>query len=183
MPWSHVLRVYTAGPLAGASYGSDIIGMSDLELLRMRRQVFSVVRPRSQLRSLTTLALHERDPCWRTATAPTIRWSKEIWLNQTGVFSWSLSLPTLRHAWEEVFFNQACSWRSVAGPISALRMSLVRLGWSMDNFMTIRDDRGFIIHLGIFSPCLDQDSGQRRLFQNVGTAFWRKTGYPPQAML
>ena len=73
-----VLRVYTAGPLAGVAYGTDITVESDLDLLRMRRQVLSVVRPRPQLRSLTTLALLDRDPCWRTATAPIIRWSKEI---------------------------------------------------------------------------------------------------------
>ena len=61
---------------------------------------------------------------------------------------------TLRQAWESVFGKPSCSWRQVAGPISALRMSLVRLGWQMNNFMTLIDDRGFSIPLGIFSPAL-----------------------------
>eukprot|EP00959_Pyramimonas_sp_CCMP1952_P101444 2122344-Pyramimonas_sp.AAC.1 len=42
------LRVFSSGPLAGGPYGADIVGVSDHDLLLMRRQAFSTVRPFSQ---------------------------------------------------------------------------------------------------------------------------------------
>eukprot|EP00959_Pyramimonas_sp_CCMP1952_P296478 6202218-Pyramimonas_sp.AAC.1 len=95
------LRVYSAGPLAGAAYGTEVTGISDRDLSLLRRMFFgfSVVRPRSQLRSLTTRALLDGNPTWRTATAPVTRWSKEVWISQTAACPWSLNLPSLNAAW------------------------------------------------------------------------------------
>eukprot|EP00959_Pyramimonas_sp_CCMP1952_P299301 6260184-Pyramimonas_sp.AAC.1 len=56
----------------------------------------------------------------------------------------------MRRAWEAVFLNPSCSWRSVAGPFSAPRMSLTRLGCCAGNFTMVRDDRGFVIPLRMF---------------------------------
>eukprot|EP00959_Pyramimonas_sp_CCMP1952_P156333 3269467-Pyramimonas_sp.AAC.1 len=46
-------RIFAAGPLAGGAYGADVQGVSDQQLLLMRRQAFSTVRPFAKSRSLT----------------------------------------------------------------------------------------------------------------------------------
>eukprot|EP00959_Pyramimonas_sp_CCMP1952_P402263 8429633-Pyramimonas_sp.AAC.1 len=126
IPRAAILRVYSAGPLAGAACGSEVTGISDhdLSLLRRMEICFSDVRPRSQLRSLTTCALLDGDPTRRTATAPITRWSKEVWIRQTASYPWSLSLPSFNAAWISVFSQDRCSWLLVSGPVTALRMSL-----------------------------------------------------------
>ena len=71
----------------------------------------------------------------------------------------------------------SCAWRSEGGPISALRMSLVRLGRAVPNFIALRGDKGQGAPLGIFSPSLvaplvkdgyfrmlERDSGTKRGF-------------------
>ena len=86
-------KVFASGPMAGAVYGSDLYGVSDRELLNLRRMAMSCIRPRSQGRSLSVLCLLEGDPTWRASCAPIIRWSKEIWILRTNAFPWSLSSP------------------------------------------------------------------------------------------
>jgi len=55
-----IIKVRSAGPLAGASYGSEITGTSDQDLLSLRRSLFSTVRPLSKFRSLTTSVGYSR---------------------------------------------------------------------------------------------------------------------------
>eukprot|EP00959_Pyramimonas_sp_CCMP1952_P089348 1868846-Pyramimonas_sp.AAC.1 len=119
-----ILRVYSVAPVVGASYGTEVTGTSDHDLSLLRRRVFSVVRSRSQLRSLTTSATLDSDPTWRSGTAPILRWSEEVWISQTSGYSWALGLPSLTAAWGLVFALDSLPWRQIAGPVSALRVSL-----------------------------------------------------------
>eukprot|EP00959_Pyramimonas_sp_CCMP1952_P164702 3442812-Pyramimonas_sp.AAC.1 len=83
------------------------------------------------------------DPCWRAASAPMLRWSKEIWITRTRLFDGSLSFEDLRSAWNAVFSLDRVTWPTAKGPLSAPRLSLLRHGWRMTNFMTVVDDRGY----------------------------------------
>eukprot|EP00959_Pyramimonas_sp_CCMP1952_P144740 3029578-Pyramimonas_sp.AAC.1 len=100
----------------------------------MRRQAFSTVRPFSKGRSLKAVSLLSDDPCWRAACAPLLRWSKEIWLAQTHVHPFSVQHPELRRNWLSVFALPRFAWPTVRGPLSALRLTLERLGWTMDDY-------------------------------------------------
>ncbi|CAK0875166.1 unnamed protein product, partial [Prorocentrum cordatum] len=51
------LEAFASGHLAGGTYGSDVLGVSDRGLLDLRRAAVSRVKPRSQGRSLAVLSL------------------------------------------------------------------------------------------------------------------------------
>ncbi|CAK0904509.1 unnamed protein product [Prorocentrum cordatum] len=148
------LKVFAAGPMAGAVYGSDLFGISDRELLNLRRMAMSTVEPRAQGRSLSVLCLLSDDPTWRGCCAPVIRWAKEVWTLHTHGFPWTLSWAELRDGWSAVSASDDHSWSKVAGPISALRVTWYRLGWTMPNFCTFVDDFGREISLTLSSPKL-----------------------------
>eukprot|EP00959_Pyramimonas_sp_CCMP1952_P247192 5166868-Pyramimonas_sp.AAC.1 len=91
---------FAAGPVAGGIFGTEVYGVSDRELLALRRMGMSTIKPRAQGRSLSVISLLEGDPPWRAAVAPIIRWSREIWILQTHSFEWSLSWAEIRSGWE-----------------------------------------------------------------------------------
>ena len=120
----------------------------------MRRTAFAQVRPFAQSRSLTACCILSSDPTWRAATAPVLRWGKEVRLAQARLFAGSLSLAELRDAWPAVWARAKTTWATSSGPISAMRLAFLRLGWQMPDFLTIIDDRGYSIELGVTSPAL-----------------------------
>eukprot|EP00959_Pyramimonas_sp_CCMP1952_P044206 923984-Pyramimonas_sp.AAC.1 len=138
--------------MAGGIFGTEVYGVSDRELLGLRRMGMSTIKPRAQGRSLSVISLLEGAPPWRAAVASIVRWSREIWILQTHSFAWSLSWAELRAGWEQVFQVDDLSWSKVSGPISALRMSLYRLGWSMSNYCALKDDFGREISMTLNSP-------------------------------
>eukprot|EP00959_Pyramimonas_sp_CCMP1952_P137165 2870242-Pyramimonas_sp.AAC.1 len=60
----------------------------------------------------------------------------------------------MREGWNAVFSSDNWSSAKVRGPISAMRMTLYRLGWTMPNVCTIVDDVGREIPLTLSSPKL-----------------------------
>eukprot|EP00959_Pyramimonas_sp_CCMP1952_P112266 2347285-Pyramimonas_sp.AAC.1 len=100
----------------------------------------SCMRPRAQGRSLAVLSLLEKDPCWRVSVAPILRCAKEIWLCHARAFRWCLSWAELREGWALIFQRDDLSWAKVRGPVSALRMCSRRLGWTMPDFTSFKDD-------------------------------------------
>eukprot|EP00959_Pyramimonas_sp_CCMP1952_P456189 9472747-Pyramimonas_sp.AAC.1 len=71
-----------------------------------------------------------------------------------GLYRHALSLPELNEAWTSVFSRESPLWRSVGGPVSALRKSLERISWSMPSFATLITDSGLKVVLTEFSPRL-----------------------------
>eukprot|EP00959_Pyramimonas_sp_CCMP1952_P302634 6332384-Pyramimonas_sp.AAC.1 len=94
------LRILAAGPLAGAIFGSDLSGVSDRELLDLRRMAMSTVNPRAQGRSLSVLCLLSDEPTWRGSCAPIIRWAKEVWTLHTQAFPWAIGWAELTEGWQ-----------------------------------------------------------------------------------
>ena len=112
------------------------------------------MRPKVQGRSLSMLLLLNRDPTWRANCAPFLQYSKEAWRawTQTG-HDGCLSLQRLRYLWERGVtgkngFSTLISptgkrrWGRVRGPMGAMLLTLHRLGWSMEDAMTVIDDLG-----------------------------------------
>ena len=147
-------RIYATGMGPAATYGAEVNGISDAELLRLRRLAGAAMRPKVQGRSLSMLLLLNRDPTWRANCAPFLQYSKEAWRawTQTG-HEGCLSLQRLRYLWERGVtgkngFSTLISptgkrrWGRVRGPMGAMLLTLHRLGWRMEDAMTVIDDLG-----------------------------------------
>eukprot|EP00959_Pyramimonas_sp_CCMP1952_P345878 7243686-Pyramimonas_sp.AAC.1 len=55
-------RIWITGTLPGVLYGSEINGLSDFELLKIRREAGKVLRPGAKGRSLTATMICHNDP-------------------------------------------------------------------------------------------------------------------------
>ena len=90
-------RLFTTGLGPAAMYGSNVNGVTDQEILQLRRTAAAGLRPQAQGRSLSMLMLLEEDPAWRAGVAPILQWAREAWnatttWYQEGVFpcrAWS----------------------------------------------------------------------------------------------
>eukprot|EP00959_Pyramimonas_sp_CCMP1952_P268306 5610130-Pyramimonas_sp.AAC.1 len=70
-------------------------------------------------------------------------------------FTFTLSWPELRSFWESVFLGPGHdNWKQVLGPLSAMKLSLRRIGWSMPSFTVMRDLFGIDLPLTLVSPAL-----------------------------
>ena len=97
----------------------------------------------------------EDDPAWFGSIWTIIRYAQEVWLLHTGAYNHTLSWAEIRGAWESAFGPaRKISWRRVAGPMMAMRLSLFRIGWSMNSFTELVDDFGVPISLTLTSPKL-----------------------------
>ena len=124
------VKVFSSGPLPGYIYGCEVQGLSDGEVHGLRRVAASVLKPSAARRSLTVLSRLEGDPVWYGSVAPVLRYVKEIWLLRAQLFSGTLDWDTIRRSWEGVFVSRqrSITWRKVSGPMSAMYMSLRRIG-------------------------------------------------------
>eukprot|EP00959_Pyramimonas_sp_CCMP1952_P012743 269616-Pyramimonas_sp.AAC.1 len=129
----HCRSIFTSGPLAGLSHGAEVHGQSDHELATARRAVDSILRPSAGMRSLTSLLLLHGDPAWHGSVAPVVRYAKEVFSNQVRSSPNTLSFGVLREAWESAHGvpEEELAWKKVTGPLSALRLSLLRIQWDM----------------------------------------------------
>eukprot|EP00959_Pyramimonas_sp_CCMP1952_P105908 2214394-Pyramimonas_sp.AAC.1 len=84
-------------------YGGEVRGVTDHELLHLRRSAAITIKPSAGQRSLTVLSHLEGGPAWIGSVAPILRWHKEVWCAQVRAFEGSLSFRELRLVWEGVF--------------------------------------------------------------------------------
>ena len=127
-------RIWITGALPGVRYGSEVNWSSGFELLKIRRGAGNVLRPGAKGRSLTATMICHNDPVWLGAVPPIVRYSKEVWSLQSHSYPHSLSWAQLREGWEAVFAKPEQVWRQVAGPLSALRLSLKKDRMADDGF-------------------------------------------------
>ena len=169
----HTCRIFTAGPLTGLTYDAETHGISDYELANTRRSLASTLKPSAGQRSLTSLLILYNDPTWRAAVAPIMRFSKEVWGSQVRLTDRALSFGVLGRAWKTVLCDTpAPTWRQVRGPLQAMRLSLVRIGWHMPAWHTLVNDFGDQIQLTTCSPALVADF----LFEGVIRMHQRAVG-------
>eukprot|EP00959_Pyramimonas_sp_CCMP1952_P011562 242636-Pyramimonas_sp.AAC.1 len=74
--------VFTAGPLPGVLYGSEVRGVTDYELLYLRRAAARTIKPSVGGRPVALLPHLIGDPARIGAIAPILRWRKEVFLTQ-----------------------------------------------------------------------------------------------------
>eukprot|EP00959_Pyramimonas_sp_CCMP1952_P466019 9489282-Pyramimonas_sp.AAC.1 len=114
----------------------------------LRQQAGSTMGPSCIGRSLTSLLISENEPTWLSD-------AREIYgvqiLGRTAGHSFSVSCvkPGV------CFFNSGpapSSWRSVAGPISAIWLSLKGIRWKLEDSVALLSDFGEYVILTEVSP-------------------------------
>ena len=91
-------KIFIAGVLPAATYGAEVMGVSTSELKQLQRTALSSMQPSTRGRSKSAPFTAKGDPTWRPATAPVLRWAREVWsaaLPATTAVP-TLSLPEMR---------------------------------------------------------------------------------------
>ncbi len=71
--------IFCAGPLPEAVYGAAVNGLSDAEVLTLRRCAAQAYTPRARGRSLSRLLLIEGVPTWRANVEVVLEYSRQVW--------------------------------------------------------------------------------------------------------
>ncbi len=140
--------IFLAGPLPEATYGASVNGLSDKEVLTIRRNAAQAYSPRARGRSLSRLMLLVGIPTWRAEVEVILEYARQVWqaslLGATVPCDGTLTLPQLSRLWHAVGTNDILThngtrrnWSAVRGPIGAMWLSLHRLGWTMKGPFTI----------------------------------------------
>ncbi len=177
--------IFIAGPLPEAVYGAAVNGVSDKEALRLRRAAAVAFSPRAKGRSLGKLLLIYGVPTWRAEVEVILQYARETWaaslLGHTKPATGQLTLAELSRLWWAVDPRSRLgdvaggkAWNSVKGPITALWLSLRRIGWSMPSPFVLTNADGDEIALTKVAPgmlaTMLQAAVNRQHQSNVGAA-------------
>ncbi len=178
-----------------------IWGISDKELIALRRTAAATMRPTARGRSLTMTHLLHDLPTARFEVAPVIQYARAVWQAVTARETAALrkcGLPEIRGWWEDSMQqvkgileeydaekamgrtptsnkNASKAWRNVRGPIGAAALSLRRIGWEFATPFTLIDDRGIELTLTHSTPQLLKDQlvdGVRRSLERQMAHKW-----------
>ncbi len=157
--------IFVSGPIAAATYGAAVNGLSDAEVLRIRRAAAHAYTPRARGRSLRRLLLIRGVPTWRAEVETVLQYAKEVWgavlLGPCRPRDGRLTLPQIDKLWravptKELFAEDGVRrvWNAARGPIAAAHLTLHRIGWSMKTAFVVTTDLGDDITLTKTSPQL-----------------------------
>ncbi len=157
--------IFCAGPLPEAVYGAAVNGLSDAEVLTLRRCAAQAYTPRARGRSLSRLLLIEGVPTWRAETEVIMEYSRQVWAaslrGAATADDGTMTLAELSRLWHAVDTKsilpkegQSRAWAEVKGPIGAAWLSLHRIGWTMRGPFTLRDHNGEDLILTTTTPAL-----------------------------
>ena len=156
MAGDRVHCISIAGGRPSLTYGAACYGISNTELLRLRRTLSRTMKPTARGRSLDALHLIKGDPMDTQAHAPILAWSSECWRAScaAGGIGCRLTLADLSRAWDACVPDRPLTWRQVRGPMGALLLSLERLSWRATGPFAWKDDLGYSVQLTSMSPAL-----------------------------
>ncbi len=96
-------RIFTAGVMPAAAHDAPIWGVSDAEVLKLRRLAAVAISPRAPGRSLTLTHLWHGLPTADVENAPAVQYTKMVWKAVTRREEAQMrgtSIADLRRAWE-----------------------------------------------------------------------------------
>ncbi len=182
---SRTKSIFVSGPLSAATYGAAVNGVTDAEALRLRRAASYAFTPRAKGRSLGRLLLIMGIPTWKAEVSVVLQYAQEVWravlLGPARPVDGQLTLPGIDKLWRAVGTasiikddGRRRNWGAARGPISAVHLTLHRIGWTMDSAFNVTTDRGDAICLTKTSPKLLQvllhDAVTRKLQREVGVS-------------
>ncbi len=164
-------KVFVAGVGASAAYHAAVQGLTDTEMIRLRRLAAAAYPPRSRFRSLTLTHLYFDMPTASAEVAATLQYARAVWnatlLGPTRPRHAGFDLPGIREAWESVaehideYIDDSCTeptkqrrWGRTRGPLAAAMLELHRAGWKPDGPFNWTDDRGSKVLLTETPPAM-----------------------------
>ncbi len=167
-------RIYTAGVGPSATYHAAVQGLTDKEMLLLRRLAATTFPPRSRFRSLTAAHVINGMPTAAAEVAAAVQYSRMVWAATVCGAERpryeGFGLPGLRSAWEEVrrradtFLNADASddsrrrcWDDTRGPLAAAMLELDRVGWVPEGPFEWKDDLGVRVCLTETPPSMLKD--------------------------
>ncbi len=191
--------VYTAGVAPAADYEAAINGISDAEMILLRRAASAAVAPRGRGRSFSMALLMSGAPTWASELAPALQYGRAVWRASTAVIRDNdLDLGDLSRAWHELndggYFRQLLKvkpsgaygaggssircWTSSRGPLGAMALSLDRVRWHVKDPFTWVNDWGEEVQLTTTSPellkIMLREAAERELQRKVAST-WADT--------
>jgi len=150
------MRVFFSGLLPAATYGVEVLGLSDMELESIRRIAMHAMTPQGKARSRTALLVARGDPAWRPSVGPVIRWAQEVWWTACPRKSAARALTPkdLNHHWTVASQRWPKRWAQSRGATDAAHLSLVRIGWKFNDAFNLITDQGVKVPLLETSPKL-----------------------------
>ena len=177
-----VSRVFVAGALPAATYGAEILGVSDTELEALRSTAKRAMTPHGKARSASALFVARGDPTWRPAAGLIVRWAQEVWWSETprGTAANALTIDELSDAWTAASSSWPAKWSNSRGAMDTARLSAKRIGWQFNGPFSITTDQGVTLPLRETSPVLVakalKEATQRRWQRKLATKL-RKDGF------
>ncbi|CAK0797539.1 unnamed protein product [Prorocentrum cordatum] len=136
--------VIRAGAMAEATYGSEVVGLSDAEWLQCRRDVARGQLPVHGGVSLTSKTVLLGDGAGASAIAPAILWWTMLW--RAEVYDHPLvTRARLLRIWRDAKPCEAKGWPSSRGPLSRAVLAVRRAGWSVPSATRWMNHMGFAI--------------------------------------
>ncbi len=178
--------IFVAGPLSSATYGAAVNGLTDAEVLRIRRAAAHAYTPRAKGRSLRRLLLVMGVPTWKAEIEVLLQYARETWsavlLGPRQPTNGQMTLPQIDQAWRAVQTGgilggdgSTRNWGASRGPLTAAHLTLHRIGWKMKSAFIWTSDLGDDVVLTKTSPQLLahmlRDAVTRTLQRQVGQAF------------
>jgi hypothetical protein len=73
------MSIFVAGPMAEATYGAAVNGLSDADVLALRRAAAHAYSPRARGRSLKLLMLMAGAPTWKGEIEVVLQFARQVW--------------------------------------------------------------------------------------------------------
>ncbi len=187
-------KVFVAGVGASAAYHAAVQGLTDAEMIKLRRLAAAAFPPRSRFRSLTLTHLYFDMPTAPAEVAATLQYARAVWtatlLGPAKPRHPGFDLPGIRAAWETVaerideYVDDRSTdptkqrrWGRTRGPLAAAMLELHRAGWTPDGPFEWTDDRGSKVLLTETPPAMLKmllTASIRRQAERMVGAKWAK---------
>ncbi len=177
---SRAVKIFSSGIAPEANYGSEVWGVSDAEVVKLRRAAARALRPWSRCRSLTTVHLVHGLPTCKDELRTVVHLSKQIWravVDRESATARGMDLPTIRQLWEAAFTEiepivrgyaesrrggetaahakaARRAWDAIRGPVGAAALTLARVGWSFKSAFVLADANGEEVLLTVTPPAM-----------------------------
>ena len=143
----------TVGLIPQATYGAEISGYSDSELLDLRRTAAAAAGHTRGGRSLSRLLALVGDPAARAEVAPITRWCEEVWRVATRADG-GLGADALAEAWAAGQRRDCKRWKDAKGPVDVVALTARRIGLTWTSPWEFSGPDGEKWNAGRHSPAL-----------------------------
>ena len=170
-----VARLLRTGGLAGAQFGQAAAGISDYQLMQLRRRAAGVVGgvAAGKDANLVLIAADARwgdkaDPAFSAHADTVVQWAEAVW---SGILPIQAMQRTMRKAKLELAKAKR-QWSVVKGPAAAMVATLARIGWTAVDATTVYSDQGEEVAFTKDPPAMIK----KMIHEAVRRWRWRLTG-------